>query len=316
MNRFGSFALAASLQACSWIWASLGHADAVAACRPTLHVEAGLDPAWNAQAEEVRGQLGRFSDAGTCARLTVGQRSGAVWVEIELADGRAAARSIDAPQALQSTVEALLTSLPTPPPAGATAPVQAKETPDESAKDRDAPSPASTSRTQSLDLAIAVSSRLAGTPYYLGYGLVAQLDVCINDWLVGSWVRWDFRDRPLGHSVPPQFMMGSFLLGAFAGRRFDLGKGALELVAGPNLAVETEESAGPSGVDSGGEMGAFSVGAATRVLVPREGTRFFGLLAGELVPNRLSHAERADPALPALPSWGVTLALGASWNVL
>jgi hypothetical protein len=156
-----------------------------------------------------------------------------------------------------------------------------------------------------------------GSPLFVGYGLSAYLEANIDGWLVGTWTRWDFQDRPIGQKVPAGFVMASFLLGAYAGRRFDLGHAALDLIAGPNLIVESEESEGPVIDDVGGEMGALSLGGALRLLVPSKGAPgFFCLLGGELVPNRMTHHVRADPLLPVLPRWSVTLAVGAAWSAL
>ena len=307
-----TFALPMSSQA-------LGQQDPEQECAaPSVHAGESLDQSWRDKIGELETRLADLAEGEPCAQLEVAKHGDAVFVEIWLADGRMAARRVDAPEALLATVEALLIGLPasqavqplSPPNPPSASEALLEPPPGEAAM---TPRPAGFA----LDLGIGAATRVAGAPFFIGYGLVGRLDVSINSWLVGGWLRWDFRDRPIRQEVPRGFTMASFLLGAFVGRRFALGRATLDVVAGPNVVVETEESAGPAAIDLGGEMGALSLGGALKLFTPGGvAPGFFGLLGGELIPDRMVRRVRADPALPVLPRWSATFALGASWSVL
>jgi hypothetical protein len=321
-GKFGSFLSAGAVG----LWLSQASSFAQAEEQPRsecaasfIHVSDQLDAIWRDTALEAEAQSSELNREGACSRFELTPRGAEVFVEIRLADGRTAARRVDGPGALQSTVEALLINLPGLQVSAEPAPAK-KEAPPQSAapSQPDVPSsPRTKARSVTLGVGVGASSRLAGVPFFVGYGLSAYLEADLDGWLIGTWTRWDFQDRPVAHKVPHEFVMASFLLGAYAGRRFDLSKVSLDVIAGPNLIVESEESAGPGIDDVGGEMGALSLGGALRLLVPSRGSPgFFCLLGGELVPQRMTRPVRADPLLPVLPRWSVTLAVGAAWSAL
>jgi hypothetical protein len=170
----------------------------------------------------------------------------------------------------------------------------------------------------SLEAGIAASLRMASAPAYVGYGLSADVSVLIDHWLLGSWLRWDFQDLPVHQKdLPRDLAMASFLLGVFAGRRFDLGAVALDLVAVANVVIENQEAFEGTPQDVGGESGNLTVGINTRIIFPARRTpRAFLLVASECYPERVGRETRQAETLPPLPAWSTTVALGVAWRPL
>lgn len=257
-------------------------------------------------------RLSRVAEVDRCAEVNVQAGPELIEIVIHLADGRMAVREVRTPTEAVAVVEALLTQLPEAGRSESRNELRAA-LPSEREPSR-GPASAPAPRIVVIDVGIGASLRVAGHPWFLGYGLSAQVSVAINEWLLGSWLRWDIQDRLLEGAVPRAFIASSFLLGAFTGRRFSVGNATLDLIAGPNLVIDTEEAAGPDVEDIGGELGSLSLGAALRLYAPRLGKpSFFAMLGADVSPSRLHRRVRADPALPALPAWGGTLVLGAAW---
>jgi hypothetical protein len=288
-----------------------------AACNgPIVRASARLTAEWSAALDTLQQRLRSLPDVDRCAEVDLVPQASHVEVLIRLADGRIAVREVNTPAEAIPAVEALLTTLPDralanaskAEPASRSATKPAERTADERAK--------TSARVVAIDVGLGASLHIAGRPWFLGYGLAGHVSVAINQWLLGSWLRWDIRDRLLEGELPRGLVASSFLLGAFTGRRVSLGRAMLDVIVGPNLVVETEEAAGTEGIDVGGEVGSLSLGAALRLFVPRSSPSFFVLCGGDVIPSRLKHAMGADPTLPALPAWSATLVLGAAWTGL
>jgi hypothetical protein len=296
--------------------ASAEPARLVPCAGPVLRVSRDLSEEWSAALDPLRERLSSLPDVDRCAEVDLVPQASHVDVVIRLADGRVALRQVDSPAEAITAVEALLTTLPGRRPVG-------KEQ-DRTTEARDQPSkldaaeaPKASVRVVAVDVGIGVSLHVAGHPWFLGYGFSGHVSVAINQWLLGSWLRWDIQDRLLEGEQPNGLVGSSFLLGAFTGRRFAIGRADLDLVVGPNLVIDTEEAAGPDTNDIGGELGSLSLGAALRLFVPRSGSpAFFALCGGDVIPSRLQRSVRADPSLPSLPPWSGTLVLGVAWGGL
>lgn len=287
--------------------------DERACSGPILLIDAGMDSSWRPALAELQGRLPAFPDVDPCATVRIFAASPGVLVEVELADGRAAVRRVESKDTLTVVIESLVTRIPASTHAAAPAQPQPSGPPLETP-----PPPASTVAMRALELGVAGSGRIAGTPHYAGYGLTLYVDLLRDFWLFGSWIRWNFQELPLRRdNVPRDLLMASFLWGAFAGRRFALGRTALDLAAGLNMMIENQEAFEGTANDVGGEFADMTLGGAVRWTVPAvPGPAFFALLGAEVYPTRVGHIVQRAASLPPLPSWGVSLALGFAWSVL
>jgi hypothetical protein len=303
----------------------LADTGASAACDgPSIRATDASMPGLTAAAEALRKRLVRVQDVDRCADVLLVPDAGGVLVVVRLSDGRSALRHSATAAGAVASAEALLTLLPSTHPLDATALlVVAPEAPSAST-DAAVPAPSAGDaarsthvRTVEVDVGIGIGTRMSARPGYVGYGFVAHVDVAINQWFLGTWVRWDVDERPLGVTLPRGFTASSFLLGAFTGRRFFVRRCALDVLVGPGIVAENEESAGPLTDDVGGIVASYSVGSSLRVSLPAGGNpAAFVLVGAEVYPSQLQHPARADASLPPLPGWGSTLALGATWSPL
>lgn len=302
--------------------------DAQTCAGPVVRASAELEHSWAAALGELRAKLTVQSDIDRCAQVGLRDNGERVLVTVLLGDGRLAARTVSTADAAVASVEALLTVLPGLELSDApklpeeskelpVAKVVAEAKPEASTPETSAESARSKpARVIEVDLGFGATARVSGRPWFLGYGLEAHAGVAINGWLIGGWARWIVRDQLLEGKPPPQLIVSSFLLGAFAGRRLVLRSVALDLLIGPNLVLNTEEAAGDP-TDIGGEIGSFALSTTLRLLVPRHGSPgFFSALVADLTPARITHPQHTDPALPDLPPWGASIVLGVFWGGL
>src|SRR5262249_35146068 len=108
----------------------------------------------------------------------------------------------------------------------------------------------------------------------------------------------------------------TYAIGIGLGRRFDVGRTALDFVFGPEVIAETQEMEGPDGGKDGRNNSDVRLDAQIRFSIPIEGrTRLFAALDGETPASRLASAPPSDGGYPPLPSWSGGLTLGAAWDL-
>ncbi|HVZ36233.1 MAG TPA: hypothetical protein VG963_27585, partial [Polyangiaceae bacterium] len=247
---------------------SAGASDERPCSGPVLLLDADIDPAWQTAVSELKGHLTAFPDVDRCATVRIFAAAPGVLVEVELADGRAAIRRVEDEDMLAFVIQSLVTRIPVPEaqelPAQASASVRAAQ--------GASPAPEARGTRRAFEFGLAASTRFAERPNYLGYGMALHADVVFEHWLVGSWIRWDFRDVPVhAQNAPRDLVMSSFLWGGFAGRRFGLGRSALDLTAGFSLMIENQEAFEGTPEDTGGAFADVTLGAAVRFLGPASG---------------------------------------------
>ncbi len=285
------------------------------ACRgPILLLDASIDPVWQPALSALKDRLIALPDVDRCATVRIFAAAPGVLVEVELADGRAAVRRVEDQTMLLFVIQSLITRLPAAEPRA----LPARPARSEATVERAPRAPEAERPRRVLEFAVAASARFAERPSYIGYGVALDADLALGNWLVGSWIRWNFRDLPVhGQHLPPDLVMASFLWGGFAGRRFGLGRCALDVTAGLSIMIEDQEAFEGTPNDTGGEFADVTLGTALRLVAPAGGgPGFFALLGGEVYPTRVGHRAHRAAQLPQLPAGGMTLALGFAWSVL
>jgi hypothetical protein len=207
--------------------------------------------------ERLQSELAAGTDLDPCARAVLrAEGSAEVTLMVTLPDGRTASRRVTQADDVMPTLQALLllpatasvTALAEPPGASAAAPsavpvpasprrstrrhrVLFHGDPDLDRLDRDAAAPAHAPRSFGVELSLLTGARMGDGQLGLGAGALGFLEV--HGWLLGFESRADVY-RPLLNGDPETALE----LALLAGRRFDLGPVALDLSAGPAVAMK------------------------------------------------------------------------------
>jgi hypothetical protein len=256
---------------------------------------------------------------------------------VALPDGRSASRAASRPEDVVPTLEALLL---VPPPEAQAPPSESRSMPDQPTQDgqampaRDIPEalrpsapirsgPDQPSRLR-IELSIASAARVGDGVTSLGLGALALLD--ISEWLVGFEGRVDrYQFKDGGPSS------AALELAALAGRRFPFGSVALDLVAGPGLALggtsktvvaRSVNTATPTPLGDAPTMiqeSSTGHAAVPRLLLnahlafgARSTLRGFVGVNAEIGPATGPTAHAAADGAQRLPAWTVGLVLGAT----
>ncbi len=281
-------------------------------------------------AERIRTELAERSDLDRCARIELElEAETVITIAVLLPDGRATSRSVTRSEDVIPTLQALLLvperATPSRPPRGREAP---RVVPSGGAllasplaSQHDTLPPKRAARTMGFELSVLTGARTGDGQLAAGGGMLSFLE--LKHWLVGFQGRIDSYRPLLGGDTQTVVELG--LLG---GRRLDLGSVALDLTAGPALAMQgvtlaqTEEVAQ---VESGttvrlpppqraaetgsGPLPRLWFGARLGFR-PRSVLRTFVGLEGEVGPAGATD-ERAS-SLGRLPAFCFGLALGAT----
>jgi hypothetical protein len=220
---------AASLSALAAIAAAAGARPAAAAGRPcqplAVETDAGVRAQWPEAPQLVRAAFAGRDDVDACARVALGMNGGSIAVKVVLLDGRATVRTVSQPEDVVPALQALLL-VPTRPAAGRPVTLAAPPAATPAARVvADEPS------RLAIELAVAVGARVGDGQTGGGVGALSFLDM--GGWLLGCAGRADVYG-PVG-DAPPAAALELALLG---GRRLRSGSLALDLVAGPALALE------------------------------------------------------------------------------
>jgi len=204
----------------------------------TIETDAGFRGHWPDLLERVKTELSARADLDGCARVDLRVAGDAVvTVSVTLPDGRAAARDVTEPDDVLPTLQALLLVPDPPPPTPAAASAATPVAPQRDAfshetghTKRAEPRATTPARPLGVELSLITGARMGDGRLGLGAGALSLLE--LKGWLIGFEGRADSY-RALGGSGHKTALE----LAILAGRRFDLGGVALDLSAGPGLAL-------------------------------------------------------------------------------
>lgn len=314
-----------------WTWPSRSRAAEPACPPPPVETDRLVNARWPDLAGGISRALDGRRDVDRCARIAItldtrAMATTAIVLEVVLRDGRSASRSVSRAEDVIPTLEGLLllpevdaswpgtglVSTAAPPPRvpvrgsqGASATVEFA-TMKPSAPVRQPP-------RFGVELSVAAGARIGDGQTGVGVGALTFLDV--GSWLLGFEGAVDHYQSSEGSSA-----VDVLKLAVLAGRRFRLGSTALDLTAGPALALNgpgkkvavqagTASGAGSSPPESGGLQKRFVCGAR---LIFRGGSvvRTFAGIEGELALKRSASA--LLPVEPRLPAWSAGVVVGAT----
>lgn len=299
-----------------------------------VEADAAVRAIWPDVIERLREAFDTRDDIDSCARVRLASRKDAVAVEVTLGDGRAATRSVSRREDLAPTLAALLVvpertplsvqvepePLPPPPAAASRSPARPLAALHDSPLHMSrAPEPAGAGGV-GIEFSLTTGACIGDGQAGAGGGIRSFLDIV--DWLVGVEARLDSYRRLSGS--PSADVLELVLRG---GRRFSHGTWALDITAGPALAMlgSTSTSAAssqdmPAGVHP--PEAASTHGLTPRMLVSAQlnlGTdavlRWFLGVNGEFGATH-GVGDVLPSFMPRLPSWTVGLALGATVGTL
>jgi hypothetical protein len=281
---------------------------------------------WPGLLQRVQNEFSVRPDVDTCAQVTLHHENDSrIGISVVLPDGRAAFRSVLDEDEVISALQALLLVPERPPPVSsptseAAAPTR-RLTPPLTTKphlDHGAPPARDTTRKLGVELSIITGARVGDGQFGAGAGVLSFLE--LHGWLIGFEGRADGY-RPLAGGDPETALE----LGVLAGRRFDLGRVAVDLTAGPAVAmtgmgnaqgdisrIETATPMAPSARPQERETGPFPrllLGARVG-FSPRSVFRTFLGVDGEVGPA--AGPENAFNPSGSLPQFAIGLALGAT----
>jgi hypothetical protein len=289
-----------------------------------IAVEGQLDPTWTEQLERVCDALRDQPDVdhGAHVRVVAGDP---VIVLVKLADGRTAHRAVPSVGALERTIDALLTvpptfepgpdappSPPSPPQVGPSSPLPMNLRPSERPPELPPPPPRPV-HWISAELGLLATGRLNGKPLYASVGLEAWAGLNLSNWILALTARYD------GYQTEPTLSPSGFQMTTVGGgldftRRIEVTPIVdIDLGGGVSILEETQsaDTVSGSGDDEANDV---RIVAETRAHFGGRGPRFTLELEAEISPLRVRHAERLDPGLPTLPSFGGCLGAGISWQ--
>ncbi|MGH7440997.1 MAG: hypothetical protein ACRENE_35435 [Polyangiaceae bacterium] len=296
-----------------------------------VEADAATEARWPGLQERIRQTLAQREDVGRCARIALTSRGATIGVEVSLPDGRSAHRSISRREDVVPVLEALLI-VPSPAPQArpepSAPPADAANTPQASVR---APPGDATARTASraadevpmttpvqpsrrwgIDLSVLMGARVGDGQAGVGLGALSFLD--FDGWLAG------FEGRADRYEAPGGARTGALELALLGGRRLRFGTTALDLVAGPAVAVggqTTYESVSPGGDRTSASVSntvpRFLVDARLAFAALSTVHTFVGL-DGAFGPASSPEAS-ALPNAPRLPVWTAGVALGATVGI-
>jgi hypothetical protein len=330
-------AMAAALVA---IQAGLCPHGALAAERacPGMIVEpdAAFRDHWPDLIGRIESELSTRADVDACARVELRfEDDGVMTVSVTLPDGRAASRGVTERDDVIPTLQALLLVPDRVPPVPAAASPLTPAAPhrtafiDETSRtERDEPHATPAARSLGVELSLIVGARMGDGQLGVGAGALSFLE--FDGWLIGFEGRADSYRATAGGD--PETALELAML---AGRRFDLGGVALDLSAGPAVALKGSDSSQDElRANATREREARATSNATiaempppvqlseprsgpvpRLLLgarlgfsPRSVFRTFVGIDGELGPALAS----SDPSSARLPAYSVGFSLGAT----
>lgn len=290
------------------------HVAAAESCAdPRVSVQGELDPRWLAPVIDLCEALKALPDLDPQAKLRLVPKGADIVVEVRLADGRTALRRVGSPDELRLTVEALMTTLPTPPPPERPAsrePAPAAQPPAPTVAPIGAKKPGEAGVT--FEWAALAAGRVAGTPTYLSVGPAGHVALRAGDWQLALSTRWDAYQTVARPSVR-SFEMDTVAAGFGVARRV-LNAPSLRLDLGPNILLVNEaQSVESTEGEQAGSQADLRLGAVLRSWFGASSLRVVTQLDAEVSPTRLRRDIHVDASLPTLPTWSVGIGAGLGW---
>jgi hypothetical protein len=293
----------------------------------TVQVDSALQTRWPELAESVRQAFESRNDVDMCARVELTSSERSIVIAVILPDGRSASRSVSRPEDVLPTLEALLLvpraaataaesalvapapSAPDPTPAAPDVLVTAERTPLDRPSGAVGPPSYPPSRLR-IELAVVTEALVGDGQTGLGLGALSFLD--LGGWLMGFEGRADryqeIAGGPTGAAIE---------LAVLCGRRFRFKSLALDLAAGPAIALRGSSNTSvttPTGTttshSSEGPVPRAQLGTRLNFFA-RSRLRPFVGIEGDVGPP--SAPGTAQPSnVSGLPVWTVGFALGAT----
>ena len=307
----------------------------------SVEADARVHSRWPELAARVREAFVGRADIDACARVWLGMRGGSLELVVALPDGRSATRVLERPGEIEPTLAALLLVPEPSAPAIDAEPeprepepvlpdVEAEPSPPRAKARRPyaqhATGPQDAPSEVRLDFSLLTAARAGDGMVSAGVGALSTLDLA--SWLIACELRLD------GYSsLEPSEDLGPVLsLAALGGYRIRFGTMALDLSAGPALAMiasETTDRAeavalpSPNGAPPPvGTAPTLPDDASSSAFVPRLAIaahyrfamhsllRAFVGVDAQLGPSRLG--DDSSAGMTRLPEWALGLVLGAT----
>jgi hypothetical protein len=272
---------------------------------------------WHVAARALEKRLDR-ADAD-CRTVQIQVAGAQAFLFFTTGDGRQTVRQVESPGEVAPLVEALLVTVPLPSPREkpSAAPLQASgpALPQPPAKERMA-SPAPTGAR--IVLRASAGGRVAGPGAFLAPSFEGGIGVLVGHWELAAVGEWAPAHTALDGSAPKGFSMSRYAVGVTAGGRAPLGPVAIVFGASTMVAVITQsvgDEQGPGNAASGASAAEPLVGLyAGLAYPPTSPLRGRVAVGADVVVSRIGQQTSIDPALPALPWWSASAAVGVEWE--
>jgi hypothetical protein len=283
----------------------------------------------------IQDELAARGDIDACAHVALRFEDADIDVSVTLPDGRSASRSVARREDVMPTLQALLLVPDQPPLLRASSPSPPPTRDKRAGRHRDdvdpaapgahdvPPAPTPAARELGFELSAISGMRIGDGQFGYGAGVLSFLQV--HSWLIG------FEGRADGYrSIYGSDPQTAIELAILAGRRFDFGSVALDLTAGPAVAMkgvtlsQTERvsvtsmpqatppaTPPPRSEPSSGPVPRLLLGARLG-FSPRSVFRTFVGIDGELGPSRTNTDPAVSVSSERMPTFTVGLALGAT----
>jgi hypothetical protein len=330
-RRFGlGVASSVALLTCS----AGARADGRPCDRARIHVVGDVQPRWRAAIDGACTAMTMLTGVDPTAEVRMAAIDRDLALEVTLADGRFASRRVVAPDALLSTLEALLVVPPSEPGESddASAPRESRASKAADAAHGESVRPAAVigstwprseepgpveprrngEATTAIELGGGAGGRVAARGY-LSASVAGFADIRVGNWLLGTLIRWDV----IGSKSAPLvdvFEMETVVVGIVVARRVGLGFGSLDAGLSPRLAVETQTFESGAAGESSLSATDVRLGAFGRLSFGKSALRPIVELDADVSPSRLRRVAQLDPRLPALPAWSTGLSAGLAWT--
>jgi hypothetical protein len=262
-------------------------------------------------------ELKAMTDVDSEVRLRIDASGDDVLVRARLGDGRTATRLVQAPEALEPTVEALAIVPPlaesAPPASAPIAAVTPKAPPVTGAQTVGAAPRAAAHPLLSFELAASLSGHIAGWPAVISPSLGGYAGLRSTDWLLAVTVRWDPIQALPANNVS-SFEMDTAGGGFLLTRRLKWQETAADVGATAGLLVQSQSYESPQGGEKTGSAVDARIGLLGQAIFGSGYRRLLVSLGGEVSPTRLRRKLRVDDVLPPLPWWDFGLGIGAVWG--
>lgn len=288
--------------------------SAHAAC-PVELVPESAPPAWSAAA---RSASERLASVGTqdCASVEIAVRpSGGALLTFITTDGRRAVRALMAPDEVAPALDALLVTLPPEPSATPPSPAAKEEA---RPADADAPKPTKPSPEAHVMIGVGVGTRFGFGGAYVSPALTLRPSGTFGNWELGGVVELDPAYSYLPGGVPAGFKLWSFIAGLRFGRRDAIGSAAIGYGLGLGTASIREEADDViDGKEKAVDFGQPRAAIYGHFVLPRRApVRATFDLEIDLALGNFRKKASIRNDLPALPRWGIVIAVGAETSLL